>query len=180
MKVYKGGFFNRRSSFEYNILKGGTFMCCNNIILRVLNVVNVIVAIALGIAAAILVSVGVITSATIPTLVFILLAVAGVIGLLGLAALFFPCSLKCNYTRQAICDYFVRIAISLVGVVLIGLVILALGLVETPVVTPIFVGLLIALFSYLIGTLLQFAYVTVRELCDDCTTDCNCGCDRLR
>ncbi len=153
-------------------------MCCNNIILKVLNVVNAIVAIALGVAAAILVSVGLITSATIPTLVFILLGVAGVIGLLGLVALFFPCSFRCEYTREAICDYFVRIVTSIVGVVLIGLVIFALGLVETPVVTPIFVGLLIAFFSYLIGTLLQYAYVTINEFCNDCDDDCTC--DRLR
>lgn len=155
-------------------------MCCNNIIVRVLNILNVVFALALGIAAAVLVSVGLITSATIPTLVFILLGVVGIVGLLGLAALFFPCSLRCEFTREAICSYFVRIAASLVGVVLVGLIIFALGLVETPVVTPIFVGVLVALFAYFIGTLIQFAYVTVDEICED--EDCNrdCCCERTR
>jgi len=155
-------------------------MCCNNIIVRVLNILNVVFALALGIAAAVLVSVGLITSATIPTLVFILLGVVGVVGLLGLAALFFPCSLRCEFTREAICSYFVRIVASLVGVVLVGLIIFALGLVETPVVTPIFVGVLVALFAYFIGTLIQFAYVTVDEICED--EDCNrdCCCERTR
>ena len=155
-------------------------MCYNNIILRVLNVLNVIFALALGIATAILVSVGLIASTTIPTLVFILLGVAGVVGLVGVIALFFPCSLRCEFTREAICEYFVRIAVSLVGVILIGLVIFAVGLVETPVVTPIFVGLLVALFSYLIGTLIQYAYVSVDGLCEDEECRCECVCERTR
>ena len=151
-------------------------MCCNNIILKVLNAVNFVIALALGIAAAILVSVGLITSATIPTLVFIILGATAAIGIIGLTALFFPCSLRCEFTRTAICSFFVRLAISLVAVILIGLVIFALGLVETPVVTPIFVGILVALFSYLIGTLLQFSYVTVRDICENyCETECECA-----
>ena len=155
-------------------------MCCNNIILKVLNVINVIFALALGIATAILVSVGLITSATIPTLVYILLGVVGAVGLLGLSALFFPCSFKCDFTRTAICNYFVRIVVSLIGVILVGLIIFALGLIETPVVTPIFVGILVALFAYFIGTLIQYAYVTVDEICED--EDCNreCCCERTR
>ncbi len=153
-------------------------MCCNNIIERVLNIINFIFALALGIAAAVLVSVGLITSATIPTLVFILLVVVGAVGLLGLTALFFPCSLRCEFTRDAICDYFVRIVVSLIGVVLVGLIIFALGLFETPVVTPIFVGVLVALFAYFIGTLIQFAYVTVNDICED--GECNCCCERTR
>lgn len=155
-------------------------MCCNNIILKVLNVLNVIFALALGIAAAILVSTGLITAATIPTLVFILLGVAGVVGLLGLAALFFPCSLKCEFTRTAICEYFVRIVVSIIGVVLVGLIIFALGLVETPVVTPIFVGVLVALFAYFIGSLIQYAYVTVDEICEDEDCECERVCERIR
>ena len=157
-------------------------MCCNNFVLKVLNVLNIIGALALGIAGAILVANGLITPATITTLVFILLAAAAVIGLIGLTALFFPCSLRCEFTREGICLYFTKIAVSLVGTLLIGLIIFALGLVETPVVTPIFVGLLIALFSYLIGSLLQFAYVTVDELCENCDCDCDCDCEcrRLR
>ena len=67
-------------------------MCCNNFVLKVLNVLNIIGALALGIAGAILVANGLITPATITTLVFILLAAAAVIGLIGLTALFFPCS----------------------------------------------------------------------------------------
>ena len=157
-------------------------MCYNNVILKVFNVINVIFALALGIAPAILVSVGLITSATISTLVFILLGVAGVIGLVGLIALFFPCSFRCEFTRCAICEYFARIVVSIIGVILIGLIIFAVGLVETPVVTPIFVGLLVALFSYLIGTLVQYAYVIVDEICEDegYNCECKCCCERTR
>ena len=111
-------------------------MCCNNIIVRVLNILNVVFALALGIATAILVSVGLITSATIPTLVFILLGVVGIVGVLGL--------------------------------------------VETPVVTPIFVGVLVALFAYFIGTLIQYAYVTVDEICEDENCNRDCCCERTR
>ncbi|MBQ7128501.1 MAG: hypothetical protein IJO19_00750, partial [Clostridia bacterium] len=138
---------------------------------RLLNVLTIIVAVGLGVATAILSAVGLISTVSTVILVTILLAATAVIALIGLIALFFPCSLKCKFTRDAICRYSGRIAFGVASVIVIGLIIVALSLFDTAIATPILLGLLVLLFAYLAGVILQFSYVTVDNLCDEETSE---------
>ena len=71
---------------------------------------------------------------------------------------------------------------SIAGIFIIGLIILILELYANAIATPILLGILVLLAAYLAGNLLQFAYVTVDNLCDKpCSQEENsCGCNYLR
>lgn len=157
-------------------------MCCENLILKLLNVLTIIISIALGVATAILTTTGLIGAQAVSLLTIIILSATAVVAVLGLIALFFPCSLKCGYTREAICRYFNKIVLSSVGIFIIGLVILILRLFTSTIATPILLGILVLFASYLAGNLLQYAYVTVDGICDRiCKKDedpCGCNCVR--
>lgn len=155
-------------------------MCCNNTVLRVFNFLSLFISIALGVTAAILSAFLIVTplSAAITSAVFFVIAL--LVGLIGVIALFFPCSFKCRETREAICRYFVRLAVTVTGVIVTGLVLLALNLFLSIIATPIFFGIITFFFAYLVATLLQFSFLTVCRLCDYTdyqseTSDCGCS-----
>ncbi len=153
-------------------------MNCNKTILKIFDFVSVFVSVALAIAAAVLLSVEIITTVTAGQVatIFVLLALG--VAAIGVVALFFPCSLKCGYTRTAMCKYFVKIATAVAGVILTGLIILALNLLASATAAPIFFGIITFFFVYLGATLLQFGYVTISQTTERyCQTDydeCDC------
>ena len=157
-------------------------MCCESLILKVLNALTIIISIALGVTTAILTALGLISVEAVPLLATIILLSTAVVAVLGLIALFFPCSLKCGFTAEAICRYFNKIALSIAGIFIIGLIILILELYANAIATPILLGILVLLAAYLAGNLMQFAYVTVDSICDKpCSQEENsCGCNYLR
>ncbi len=153
-------------------------MNCNKTILKIFDFASVLISVAFAIAAAVLLSVEIITAVTAGQVatIFVLLAVG--VAAVGVVALFFPCSLKCAYTRTAICKYFVKIATAVTGVILTGLIILALNLLVSATAAPIFFGIITFFFVYLGATLLQFGYVTASQTteryCQTDYDDCNC------
>lgn len=154
--------------------------CRENMILRILNAISITLSLALGIAAAVLNAVGLIDVEAVPLLVRIILISTAVISLVGVIALFFPCSLKCGYTQTAICRYFNGISLSIIGIFIIGLLILVLSLFSNAIATPILLGILVLLAAYLAGRLFLFAYTTLKKPCDRCSSQsegscCNCN-----
>ena len=76
------------------------------------------------------------------------------------------------------CKYFVKIATALAGVILTGLIILALNLLASATAAPIFFGIITFFFVYLGATLLQFGYVTISQTteryCQRDYDECDC------
>lgn len=157
--------------------------CCNdNTILKITNFLVLFASLALGVTAAILSAFLIISPLTAAIAEAVMFAIALVVGLIGLIALFFPCSLKCGYTRTSICRYFGKLTLSIIGVITVGLIVIALNLLLSLIATPIFLGLMVFFFFYLLGNLILFAYYTVDGICDRPSSqeENSCGCNYLR